>query len=301
VAQLVAKARALELDFLAITDHNTVSHHAEFDTLRDEAPLIIPAQECTTYRGHMNIWGEAGWCDFRCTTDDDMRAVIELARRHGALCSINHPKRGGPAWEYSADLPVDAIEVWQGPWPWRNTESLALWEQLLAGGKRVTAVGGSDYHCPAGEERGFLRLGQPTTWIYARERSVTALLESIRAGCVTIGAAPDGPRIDMHATSGAYTARIGEALPAGTTIELTLTVERGAGLSLHLIADGAICAMAPVRSEHEVLQMTIAARRFVRAELVGDCPPALLPANAPVGIDVHNWRWALTNPVYIDA
>ncbi|NJN81613.1 MAG: CehA/McbA family metallohydrolase [Caldilineaceae bacterium] len=132
--QLVAKARALGLDFLAITDHNTVSHHRLLPELAGDDLLLIPGQEVTTYYGHMNVWGTSHWCDFRSRNREEMAAIIDLAHARGGICSINHPKTGGPAWEYGDDLPVQCMEVWQGPWPHRNNESLALWDRLLGGG-----------------------------------------------------------------------------------------------------------------------------------------------------------------------
>ncbi len=132
--QLVDKARALGLDFLAITDHNTISHHAFLAQAAQDELLLIPGQEVTTYYGHMNVWGTDRWCDFRAGSSADMAAIIELAHSAGGVCSINHPKTGGPAWEYSTDLDVQAMEVWQGPWPHRNEESLALWDRLLLRG-----------------------------------------------------------------------------------------------------------------------------------------------------------------------
>ncbi|HEU5088489.1 MAG TPA: CehA/McbA family metallohydrolase, partial [Roseiflexaceae bacterium] len=154
--ELAARAHAAGLDVLAVTDHNTTSHHRAIRAY-DGPLLLVAGQEATTYHGHMNIWGDVGWCDFRCSTPEQIAAVIGLAHQRGALCSINHPKVGGPAWEYPSSLPVDALEVWQGPWPHRNTESLALWDSLLQAGRRLPGVGGSDYHCPAaGDEAPFL-------------------------------------------------------------------------------------------------------------------------------------------------
>ena len=150
-----------------MTDHNTVSHHAELPDLAGDDLILIPGQESTTYYGHMNIWNTSRWCDFRAHSADDMAAIIDLALENDGICSINHPKVGGPAWEYGFDLPVQAMEVWQGPWPYRNDESLALWDRILCQGKRLPAVGGSGYHCPEGKEKSLLRLGQPTTWVHA--------------------------------------------------------------------------------------------------------------------------------------
>jgi hypothetical protein len=160
----------------------------------------------------MNVWHTSHWCDFRCRSDADIAAIIDLAHSEGALCSINHPKQGGPAWEYTTDLPVDSMEVWQGSWPHRNTESLTLWDRLLAQGRRLPAVGGSDYHCPSGEETNALRLGQPTTWVKVHERSVEAVLEAIAAGRSCISATPDGPKIELSATVNDETVGMGEAI-----------------------------------------------------------------------------------------
>ncbi|HEX6293459.1 MAG TPA: CehA/McbA family metallohydrolase [Herpetosiphonaceae bacterium] len=301
LAQLTAKARALGLDFLAITDHNTISHHVHLDALADDDLLLIPGQEVTTYYGHMNVWGARRWCDFRCRSAAEMTEVIALAHAHGGVCSINHPKRDGPAWEYDPGLPVDAIEVWQGPWPWRNTESLAFWERLLQSGRQIPAVGGSDYHCPAGEEIGFLRLGQPTTWVKVGERSIPAILDAIRSGRTSISAMPDGPRLDLRATAGGSSAEMGGVLQgtAGAPVEVEVQVERGAGWTLRLVADGVIAHETPITDATTTVRHTLAAERYIRAELVGDAPPEILPPNAPPGIDLREWRWALSNPIYV--
>jgi hypothetical protein len=300
--QLVAKARALGLDFLAITDHNTVSHHAHLSALASDDLLLIPGQEVTTYHGHMNVWGTSRWCDFRCRTSDDVAQVIDLAHANGGLCSINHPKTAGPPWQYDLDLSVDTLEVWHGPWPARNTDILTLWDQLLNSGRRIPGVGGSDYHCPAGEEMGFLRLGWPTTWVKTTERSTGAVLDAIKRGHTSISAAPDGPRIDLRATAGAVRAEMGSSLvqEPGSMINVDVQVERGAGWTLHLVADGATVAEAPITAALALLHFDVAAQRYLRAEVVGDAPRELLPPSAPSGLDLRNWRWALSNPIYIE-
>lgn len=298
--QLLDKAKGLGLDFLAVTDHNNTSHHRALAALDDGSLILIPGQEVTTYYGHMNVWGTSHWCDFRARNADDIRAIIELAHSHGALCSINHPKQGGPAWEYGFDLPVDALEVWQGPWPYRNSDSLALWDRLLAEGRQAPVVGGSDYHCPAGEDTNLLRLGQPTTWVKTSEPSVAGVLEAIRRGRVSISASPDAPRLDVEARSAAGVAEMGEGLSVSPDdiVEVTTTVQGGSGLLLRLVVDGAVAFEQPIDSDEAVYTAGIQPKRYLRAELVGDCPPERLPAQAPPNIDLRDWRWALTNPIY---
>ena len=301
LVQLTSRARALGLDFLAVTDHNTVSHHPHLAEFESEDLLLIPGQEATSYSGHLNIWGTGRWCDFRCRSDAEMTAVIDLAHAGGGLCSINHPKAGGPAWEFSLDVPVDAIEVWQGPWPWRNQDTLALWEGLLMSGKRLIAVGGSDYHCPAGEETSLLRLGQPTTWVKTTGRSVPQVLDAIRAGRVSISALSIGPHLDISANWDDTSVGMGEELTisSGEAFELVVNIAHGVGWALRCIADGNVVHETQITSHPAVVRVPVAAGMYVRAELVGDAPPEIIPKDVPIAIDLREWRWALTNPIYI--
>ncbi|MEZ4681237.1 MAG: CehA/McbA family metallohydrolase [Caldilineaceae bacterium] len=303
--QLIAKARVLNLDFLAVTDHNTVSHQPHLAALAGEDLLLLYGQEVTTYYGHMNVWGTRRWCDFRCRTAADIGAIIVLAHANGGLCSINHPKQGGPAWEYGFDLPVDTMEVWQGPWPYRNAESLALWDRLLTTGQQLRAVGGSDYHCPAGDETNLLRLGQPTTWVLARERSHQGILEAIYAGRTSISAQPTGPRIALSGVATGQDNRsvmMGAVLPVapGTTVAVSATVEAGAGYMLQFVVDGWPLAQELIRTTEQTVTITTPVTRYVRAELIGDLPAELLPADAPADLDARGWRWALSNPIFVE-
>jgi hypothetical protein len=299
--QLIGKARAIGLDFLAVTDHNTVSHHPFLPALADEDLILIPGQESTTYYGHMNIWNTSRWCDFRCRSDEEMAAVIALAHANGGICSINHPKQGGPAWEYSTDLPVQTMEVWQGPWPHRNSESLALWDRLLNEGRRLPAVGGSDYHCPSGEDTNFLRLGQPTTWVKAHERSAAGILEALVTGRTCISAMPEGPRLEISASADGRTAGMGETIAPGADGKIVVRVEvlDGRGHILRLVADGKSVHEVAVQEERATVDIELVVQTYVRAELVADMPAQLLPAGAPPGLDLRGWRWALSNPVYV--
>src|SRR5450432_4277002 len=66
VPELARFAAGRGLDFLAVTDHNTVSHHAELAAASAAAGiLLLPGQEVTTQTGHANALGGMGWVDFR--------------------------------------------------------------------------------------------------------------------------------------------------------------------------------------------------------------------------------------------
>jgi predicted metal-dependent phosphoesterase TrpH len=186
VAELVERARAARLDFIAITDHNTPSHHAEIDALLAQgkiSPLIIRGEEVTTYGGHFNVWGLSSgeWVDFRLTPRDPAKLsrTIRHARSLGAIASINHPFApcDGCAWEYAeSEKLFDAIEVWNRAWDDSDERALKLWDEILRRGGRIAAVGSSDAH------RVTDRLGQPSTYVRARTRSEGAILTAIRTG-----------------------------------------------------------------------------------------------------------------------
>ena len=54
------------LDFLGVTDHNQVGHHADYAAARGEhLPIVLPGVEVTTYGGHWNAWGTDRWWEFR--------------------------------------------------------------------------------------------------------------------------------------------------------------------------------------------------------------------------------------------
>jgi hypothetical protein len=214
VATLIRAARAQGLDFCAVTDHNTSSHLLDLFAYAPSDLLLIPGIEITTYRGHANVWGVRSWIEFRAHTTKDMRRIRDHARARGVLFSINHPKPGGPPWEYG-DIDADAIEGWQAPWFLGNTRSLAYWEALLQKGKRPTLVGGSDKH--QGTFDGTLsayEVGTPTTWVYAQNLSEQAILEGIQRGHVYLSRNPSGPHLFFTAQG------MGQSAIAGDEIKL---------------------------------------------------------------------------------
>ncbi len=76
---VVRRVEQLGLDFLAITDHNSLSHLARLNEI-DTPLMLIPGIEVTTFRGHWNVWGDQGWIDFRITDEAHMaQAIAEAA------------------------------------------------------------------------------------------------------------------------------------------------------------------------------------------------------------------------------
>jgi hypothetical protein len=130
---------------------------------------------------------------------------------------------------------------------------------------------------------------------------VPAVLGAIGAGRSSVSAVPDGPRLDLWAASDCGKAGMGEELElgAGARAEVEVQVDRGTGWTLRLVADGKPAYEAAITTDPARVRAAVYAHTYLRAELVGDAPAELIPENAPIEIDPRDWRWALSNPVYI--
>jgi hypothetical protein len=189
VPELAAHAVERGLDFVAVTDHNTVSHHRELGPASAAYGVtLIPGQEVTTSRGHAGVLGDTGWIDFRRPAS----SWLEAAERGGGLLSVNHPFAGDVSWLHPMTRRPPLLEVWH--WSWLDptwTTPLSWWQ---AWDPSAIPVGGSDWHRPGSDSP----LGTPTTWVEASDRGVDGVLAGLRAGRVAISASRNGPVLLRH-------------------------------------------------------------------------------------------------------
>jgi predicted metal-dependent phosphoesterase TrpH len=247
-----------KLDFIAITDHNTVSH---YDDERELQPyfdriLLIPGREITTYSGHANVFGPTDFIDFRSEIKGapSINQVFRTAQAAGGFVSVNHP--GDPTgascigcgWSITDtdwNL-VNGIEAVNGEDPQHYEADIRFWDRQLAKGYRLVAVGGSDTHRP---ERG--TIGHPTTVVHAQELSVNGILNAIRAGhdCIDLTASHD-KTIDLQGSDGASHAAMGEILAAARNdrVGLTAHVTGSSGSTLRWLVDGNPLSTLPPQS-----------------------------------------------------
>jgi hypothetical protein len=184
VPELARFAARRGLDFIAVTDHNTVSHHAELPGAAARYGIsLIPGQEITTADGHAGALGDLGWIDFREPADSWLAAT----EQGGGLLSINHPIGGHVSWTIPMRGRPPLAEVWH--WSWLDlhwTTPLAWW---LAWDPAALAVGGSDWHRPGSDAPP----GSPTTWVESAGDGPGEILDGLRAGRASISARRDGP------------------------------------------------------------------------------------------------------------
>lgn len=156
VQDLVASAARSGLDFVTLSDHNTVSGLPEMDALTSPELLTLGGFELTTFYGHALALGRSNWLDWV------HKPMTELAKRADAegLFIIAHPRREGDPrctgcrWEYAELMPGPAqvVEIWNSrKWDTHNEEALALWYSWLNGGHQISASAGTDGHRAAPE------------------------------------------------------------------------------------------------------------------------------------------------------
>ena len=202
VKAILDSAKANKLDFVAITEHNTFSHHSEIDRLSGEYDdlLVLKGQEITTYGGHINAWGlpTGQWVDFRAVPykPESAAKIKKEANLMGAFVSINHPTMdcSGCNWTYGDWSAMNSVEVWNADWDPQDEEALRLWDRELQKGNRIVAIGSSDTHQPPYEPSDYptnRAVGSPTVFVKAEGLHRQLLFDSILKGRAYVAEDPD--------------------------------------------------------------------------------------------------------------
>jgi hypothetical protein len=271
VHQVVDAAARRGLDFIAVTDHNTTSHHNDLAILQLQHPrmLLLRGQEVTTFYGHANVYGTGEVVDFRIGHPGvTANTMFAQARRLGALLSINHPAREtgetctGCGWnaantDWSQLESMEVVNAFTSSGP---TAGEPFWHARLNEGHRITGVGGSDDH--AASTRAGTAVGTPTTVIHAESLSEQALIAGILSGRVYIKVrGPEGP--DIRFTAAALNASMGDVVKAGAVkgpVQFTVDVMRGHGQRVEVIRNGGViggAVAAPVEGRTSTVRFTL--------------------------------------------
>ena len=194
--EIIEGAKREGLDFIALTDHNTVSGFSSIPMREDL--LIIRGMEFTTYYGHALALGITSFIDWH--SKERMRNInniIDEVHLQKGLFAIAHPFSigdpvcSGCTWKLeNIDYQkVDLIEVWAGYRKERKIEnyrSFKLWDKLLNQGLKVVGISGRDWH-DVNERKsdGILK-----TFVYADSLSEDEILKGLRKGKVFVSSGP---------------------------------------------------------------------------------------------------------------
>lgn len=286
VAELTRRAKALGLDFIALTDHNTTSGGRDLD---DAALPVVLGAELTTFRGHhvvlgldeMMPWHEDG-------VVLDVNEVVRRVKEKGALFTLTHPFNLGdpictgcrwmtPELERSQ---VDLVEIWHRRWTGDSADNPAargLWDELWRDGHRPVAICARDWH--SGQHEAELPGPLPTTVVRSRSLAPADLLAGIRQGAVYI---TRGPKLDFSlVTPSERSLTLGERAPfepgeLRALVQLEELEELEEPARLELYRRGEKVAEQRVDGCRTVELTLPAAPGWYRVELWGDDAPFVI-------------------------
>jgi predicted metal-dependent phosphoesterase TrpH len=317
VGQRFLEASARGLDYLAITDHNDVRSSADPD-FGSFGVTGIPGYE-NSLRGHGQMLGATRLYDKGDSSAAGVNAMAQQLRADGGSLQANHPADGTTEpfdscddtgvldWEYAYDVRPDTIEVWN------VTSSIQVaeryWECWLDRGARIGATGGSDSHWLS--TVAVQGVGNPTTWVFARDRSREAVLEAIRTGRTTVSRVPPGQGggplfLEADANGdGSFESIVGDTVPPGTQMRVRATGLPGAGL-VKVRANGAtIVDEEPLGPGGELRFRAPAAAGWVRADLMtapgaSGGAPGCDPNGQAISTCAYDYLMsAVTSPIYV--
>ncbi len=284
--EMATFARGRGLDFVELSDHNTVSQLDFIGAVQPDHPelLLVPGIEYTTYAGHANAIGATAWVDHRIGQEGvTIAGAFAAIREQGGLVSINHPALDlgdlciGCAWDHELDpSSIDAVEIATTGLDQAgrlfDDEAIAFWDDLCDLGAHAAAIGGSDDH-KAGVDTGLFQspIGDPTTMVFASELSVAALLDGIRASRTVVKLqGPDDPMVELVALR----EHDGDTVHADLPVDYEVTVTGGSGLRLRVVQDGMPGSAVVIDADPFVHAFAIASpsegETRVRAELLED-------------------------------
>ena len=253
-------ARGRGLDFIVISDHNTITQHTRFAAMQAAYPdlLFVRGAEMTTYGGHGNALGVTTYTDHRVGfRGRTAAAIIDEIDAAGGVFIINHMRLAGGGscigcqWVH-ADTPWDkvrAVELATGPYafnePFVVPGILDDVDARMDEGATIAFVTGSDDHDAGGgnlEDMFYAPIGTPTTRVYAASLSEADVIAGVRAGRTVVNLrGPEDPVVDLtiqdlHGDDGGM---IGDTI-AASAVRITAHVVGGTApeTTIRVVQDG---------------------------------------------------------------
>jgi len=314
VSEIVEAGQRSSVDFVVITDHNTLA--AKADEGWHEDVLVLVGQEAAQSRRHCIVLG----VDRPIHRDQPMEEVFEKVAAQGGLSFIVHPhgrlrpifKLTSFAWERWEINGYTGIEIWSymfdwikdfrlykwwrfwndpdehilGPFP----KTLMIWDELCQS-RRVVGIGGLDVHARKFVFGAFEVF--PYEWMFRRfsthilarepfsgrtEEDIRLVLEALGSGRCFIGydllGLTDGFRFEV--ATDRTLAVMGDELPWEEGLDLEVHVPRPA--HIRILCDG----QEVMTKQDACCRLRLERAGVYRAEVCLDGRP-----------------WIFSNPIYV--
>lgn len=175
LSEVAEAANARELDYVLITEHNTLRGLKEGKEGWYGRALLLMGSEVSTTDGHCLAFGlQDFWGEERIRGKVPPERLFELAKRQGALLFIAHPTRPSNPWHNWEVSGANGMEVYNlgtdlnrlvplihlqdlffsifllrldiSGLIRKPVDGLALWDDLLIRGRRMVGIGSVDAH-----------------------------------------------------------------------------------------------------------------------------------------------------------
>lgn len=294
------------LDFLAITDHNTIKAFDDFDD--SYGRMILPGVEITLDQGHCNVLGfegnvawvrellhpltELSYAEAHSFYNEgkSFRELLDQVTASGLFVCLLHPLEKPYEWR-DGQTPVSffqGIEVINDPTfkdaGTANAATRRLWSAWLNAGYRVTGIGGTDFHSlkPEDDPNRLMRLDLPLTYVYAAELSCQAVMKALRLGHAYVTM---GPKIKFEARSDGRSRVMGDDLGVLHSPANLYGWVEGCTARAHasLIRNGKLISQAPVKDGEARVEWEVAPESggssWYRFEVVDDDDQSIAISN----------------------
>ncbi len=264
VAEMAAMAKAAGLDFQFMTDHWGLTQARE---CRRHGLWV--GQEPVAHLHHLGILGLTKVF----VPGPDLARDVRAVTRQGGTPFIPHPTGWWPSRVYEPEA-IQALNALPDPFlmeivngannivsafDYTDAAAIALWDALLASGRRVHAMGNTDAHSPHG-------LGTVWNGVFAPRCEEAAIVRALRGGRCFVS---EAPLLDMSVGAAGMGQRIGRRA-AGAPLRIVAADARGL-MRVRLIGDGKVLrAWHPDGKPVVNLTLPLPAdlRTYVRAEAV---------------------------------
>lgn len=304
--ELIEKAEKKKLDYIIITDHNNSA--AVYNDYNREKLLVIKGCELTAFSGHINFWGvkRPFTLPYCVNSFKDFLPIYRQAREKGAVVSMNHPECKNCGWHMPREgFDFDCVEVWNGPQRIDNMQALKWWHSLLLEGKKIAAVGGSDYHRDYYSVTDLLAV--PTTVVCADSCTSQDILKALKKGNSYITSCVNGPSLILRCEDGIQ----GDTVKFREGLKVRIEAE---GLKRNDILtvyenDERVYGFKAAKSGSHTAEIEVREKGFVRAEIISEYGPIkkaafrqiikfIFPPDA--GLPVPPFAKCVSNPIYFE-
>jgi len=293
VGKLIKRAEKAGLDFLAITDRNTMAACEDPDFQSDNV-VLIPAMEWGSDAMGVALIYAPGTYPPPPDTPAVAQAVAIRVQAQGGFFAVGHPCFPNAPWQWAVGEP-NAVEVWCRDWVKvppitrdvlrkdlfarrdgkvvnpiavaastteavsANSQAVIFWDRHLAMGSRVGIIAGS----MSASRR--VPLGEPITYVYTAEKSLRAILDGLRWGRTFISAGPDGPEIAFEAdvlNDGRTDVIMGGVIPLHVETRFIIAVKGAKGKKLQVMCNGRPVVSKVIESDSFVNQFSDEPRSY---------------------------------------